>query len=49
MLTTRSCGSQYQRCQPKGPQSSAASPPAPDFQRRVRQAEQGLHQHAQDC
>lgn len=40
---------QYQRCQTQGPQSPAAAPSAPNLQWRVRQAEQGFNQHAQDC
>lgn len=48
VLTTTSNVFQYQWCQPQGPQSSAVAPSAADLQRRVRQAQQGLHQHAQD-
>lgn len=41
--------SQYQRCQPQGAQGAAAPASAPDLQWCVREAEQGLNQHAQNC
>lgn len=48
VMLTHSYSPQYQRCQPQGAQSTAAPASSPDLQWCICEAEQGLHQHAQN-